>query len=521
MKRQMKTSRMNQDSEDSTNSEDTDVITQNLQNEVKRQRLISSQNDFDQHSESENLELLTTSTDIRNYNFIDEPSTSSHGQNIHQEQNFESESPQITENRENEIVNEATAVEIATQERNNSSTEETVLSGEIENQNNTLNELQVCSIINMNLNVQILENHNDMVQVVLRDENIILSASSDTTVKVWNNQGEEICSLRGHIGPVKGIVLFSIEESKLLAKKLKCNQVEKIVVSGSQDCALKVWSLPNGKEIKSIYVFNGITCLSALEDFNVLIGTESGKIEIWNVLEEKNVFSVQAYTDGILSLLFSNQQVFSLSNGIFKVWHCSEQKLEDFTQNIENNNQVENWMCFSLCNNKLYLANNDWDIFILDLATNKLEIFKKSFHSKGYFNENYQINTMCVAEDNILFSKYNYKINTGCIDVYLLPNCEYNCSLVGETSLIKYISFNRLSEDDICLVTGGKELIVWNLSRKSNQTNNQSKKEASRFSVTYKVTDSKEESDSGSFNGLKNYFAKSSKFSINKLCHIL
>lgn len=516
-----------QDSDESSNSEDADVNTQNLQNEIKRQRLITSpQLNFEHNSETEDSDL-----NIERNNIVNEPSTSFHHQNIPQVQiveNSETEdSLQVTEGNNNDRINISTIDDVLLQDRNNASTEVTLseeIQNAISNQDNTSSELQDDSFINMKLSIQIFKGHSDMIQMILRDENIILSASSDTTIKVWNIQGEEICSLRGHIGPVKGITLFSIDDSKDLARKLNCCQTERIAISGSQDCSIKVWMLPSGKQVKSIYVFNGITCLFPLEDYKLLIGTESGKIEIWNILEDTNIYSIQAYDDLVLTLQFNNQHVFSLSkNGILKVWYYVNQQLEDHTQNIEFQNQNENWICFSLYDDKLYLASNEWDIYILSLAANKMEIFKKSFYSKGYFHDNYQINTMCIAEDKLLLAKYNHKSNVGCIDVYSFPDCNYNYSLIGEISFVKCISFSQLSDNNCCLITGGKELIVWNLFNANNQNDDQYNEDATSFSIVSKITNVEEEENSRSFKILKNYFKnKDSKFySINKFCHIL
>ena len=65
-------------------------------------------------------------------------------------------------------------------------------------------------------------------------ETVVVTASRDTTVKVWSLSGELLHSLRGHTGPVTGVRTLG----------------EEMVVSASQDCHLKIWNLESGHCIK-------------------------------------------------------------------------------------------------------------------------------------------------------------------------------------------------------------------------------------------------------------------------------
>ena len=63
-----------------------------------------------------------------------------------------------------------------------------------------------------------LEGHEDLVVDCDLGPDLAVTASRDTTVKVWSlSSGQLVLSLRGHTGPVTGVRLLHLEDSRSLA----------------------------------------------------------------------------------------------------------------------------------------------------------------------------------------------------------------------------------------------------------------------------------------------------------------
>ena len=100
-----------------------------------------------------------------------------------------------------------------------------------------------------------LEGHEDLVTDSALGPHLALTASRDTTVKVWSLTGDLVHSLRGHTGPVTGVRLLSREDNVRLAAALGLSEETKetpagLAVSASQDCCLKVWNLESGQCVR-------------------------------------------------------------------------------------------------------------------------------------------------------------------------------------------------------------------------------------------------------------------------------
>ncbi len=96
-------------------------------------------------------------------------------------------------------------------------------------------------------------------------ENILVSGSTDFTIKIWNLETESLTrSLVGHVAPVFSIAIG--DNGKLLA-------------SGSQDGTVKIWRLPSGELLQILagsypVAFSGDGCL--------VTGSNGKNIKIWH-----------------------------------------------------------------------------------------------------------------------------------------------------------------------------------------------------------------------------------------------
>ncbi|KAG7277915.1 hypothetical protein CRUP_004694, partial [Coryphaenoides rupestris] len=84
-----------------------------------------------------------------------------------------------------------------------------------------------------------------------------LKATRDTTVKVWHvPTATEQRNLGGHSGGVTCLCAPPPEYCRKLAHTLSLSEKGRLILSGSADCCVKIWSLNTGQCVKSIYTFN-------------------------------------------------------------------------------------------------------------------------------------------------------------------------------------------------------------------------------------------------------------------------
>ncbi|MEQ2180869.1 hypothetical protein GOODEAATRI_005763, partial [Goodea atripinnis] len=110
--------------------------------------------------------------------------------------------------------------------------------------------------------LRLLEGHNDIVTSVVAVDNLVVSGSRDTTVKVWHvPTATEQKNLGGHTGGVTCLSAPPPEYCRRLAWSLSLSDKERFILSGSADCYVKIWALSIGQCVKSIYTFNAVTAL--------------------------------------------------------------------------------------------------------------------------------------------------------------------------------------------------------------------------------------------------------------------
>jgi WD40 repeat protein len=158
-----------------------------------------------------------------------------------------------------------------------------------------------------------LEGHSGRVTAVsiTLDGNYAVSASEDTTLKVWDlNEGKEVHTLRGHFNPINA---FSITSDGNYA------------VSASKDSILKVWDLKTGKEIDILKGhFGNITAISITPDGKYVVSASRDRtIKVWDIKTGKEVHTLTGHsrTVNAISITSDGKYVVSGSkDNTLKVW---------------------------------------------------------------------------------------------------------------------------------------------------------------------------------------------------------
>ncbi|KAI4883321.1 hypothetical protein NFI96_024838 [Prochilodus magdalenae] len=159
-----------------------------------------------------------------------------------------------------------------------------------------------------------LEGHSDIITCVAAVDNLVISGSRDTTVKVWHvPTATEQRNLGGHSGGVTCLSVPPAEYCRRLASVLRLGEKERFVLSGSTDCCVRIWTLSSGQCVKSIYTFNAVTslCFIAAGEGYAATGSDAGKLQVWDWLSQENRQSVNAHLDAVTTLQSQGPLVFS------------------------------------------------------------------------------------------------------------------------------------------------------------------------------------------------------------------
>ncbi|MEO0986590.1 MAG: TIR domain-containing protein [Cyanobacteria bacterium J06639_14] len=162
-----------------------------------------------------------------------------------------------------------------------------------------------------------LEGHSDWVTQVRfsPDGQTLVSASGDGTVKLWTLQGEELISLEGHRDWVTS-VSFSPDGQTL--------------ASASNDGTVKLWTL-RGEELKSLEGHSGwVTSVSFSPDGQTLASASTdGSVKLWT-LQGEELATLKGHSVTVNSVSFSpdSQTLASASHdGTVKLWTVQGEEL--------------------------------------------------------------------------------------------------------------------------------------------------------------------------------------------------
>ncbi|KAK5891838.1 hypothetical protein CesoFtcFv8_012275 [Champsocephalus esox] len=162
--------------------------------------------------------------------------------------------------------------------------------------------------------LRLLEGHNDIVTCVVAVDNLVVSGSRDTTVKVWHvpTAAEEHKNLGGHTGGVTCLSAPPLEYCKRLARALSLSDKERFILSGSADCNVKIWALSAAQCVKSLYTFNAVTALCFVPegDGYIVTGSDAGKVQAWSWHTFQNCQSINAHQEAVTSIQAQGPLVF-------------------------------------------------------------------------------------------------------------------------------------------------------------------------------------------------------------------
>ncbi len=164
--------------------------------------------------------------------------------------------------------------------------------------------------------VRTLTGHTDRVYgcAVSADGQVVVSASSDFTLKVWDvSSGQERATLEGHTGAVNGCAVSADG---------------RVVVSTSNDGTLKVWDASSGHERATLEGHtNWVNGCAVSADGRVVVSASSDfTLKVWDVSSGQERTTFEGHTGEVRGCAMSvdGQVMVSASNdGTLKIWDAS------------------------------------------------------------------------------------------------------------------------------------------------------------------------------------------------------
>ncbi|NEQ81187.1 MAG: protein kinase, partial [Moorea sp. SIO2I5] len=275
--------------------------------------------------------------------------------------------------------------------------------------------------------------------VISQDGELLVSASADKTIKIWNiNTVEAIHTLEGH---------------KSFVNYLAISPDGQQLFSASADKTIKIWDINTGKAIRTLEGHKSfINHLAVSPDGQRLFSASADKtIKIWDINTGEKISQLKGHESAINFLLISQneQKLFSASaDKTIKIWDINTGQV---LRTLEGHKSFVNSLAISPDGQRLFSASADKTIKVWNLDTGE-EVKSLTDHSN--YVEELAIGANCKK----LFSGSADKT----IKVWNFANQKLIYTLIGFPNPIEYFA---ISPDCQTIATsGGKKIIkLWQL----------------------------------------------------------
>eukprot|EP00111_Clytia_hemisphaerica_P005603 TCONS_00016262-protein len=333
--------------------------------------------------------------------------------------------------------------------------------------------------VEMNLKTNLLEGHHHDVCSVDMFGKFILSAGRDTSLKLWDSSTNvELQSLGGHESTITKVLFATDQDFESIPPAL----------TASTDCSVRLWNLDEGKMTKSIYVYNTVTCMDYSHG-NILIGTDGGKMEVYELESGQQKFSANAF-EGVaiteVKFLDDTKAVCGGANGVISIFNTNptgEGGKTLFTLDGDNVAVVSNTEansepsdattttsklnmskinCMAVFEDLIVYGDNGYNIKILDYKKGEVTKIRNNLKE---FCPTEALHIGQFQSSSYLFS-VGSDVDTGdaYVNIRSLPDLQYMGTIRDiETNSGSVTCFTQQDiNNKLHFVTGGAQLRLWN-----------------------------------------------------------
>ncbi|WP_437537458.1 AAA family ATPase [Sorangium sp. So ce726] len=210
--------------------------------------------------------------------------------------------------------------------------------------------------------VRTLDGHTNVVLgvAVTSDGRLAVSASADTTLKVWNlATGHLLRTLEGHTDVVTGVAVTSDD---------------RLAVSASWDKTLKAWDLATGRLLRTLEGHtHGVHGVAVSSDGRYAVSASEDKtLKVWDLATGHLLRTLEGHTHGVHTVAVTSDGRFAVSasgDKTLKVWNLATGHL---LRTLEGHTDLVFGM--TVTSDGRYAVSASWDktLKVWDLATGHL-----------------------------------------------------------------------------------------------------------------------------------------------------
>lgn len=135
--------------------------------------------------------------------------------------------------------------------------------------------------------VRTLRGHEGPVNAVCSEGGKLVSASGDGKLILWDmKSGERLRTLEGH---VRGLACIEFKVSRRLSLyrfiNINCSKQDGLIISGSNDCKIKVWSAATGECLRTLTGHTALVRALAFDPSNGRLASASydKSVRLWDI----------------------------------------------------------------------------------------------------------------------------------------------------------------------------------------------------------------------------------------------
>ncbi|MBO3457146.1 WD40 repeat domain-containing protein [Aetokthonos hydrillicola Thurmond2011] len=272
---------------------------------------------------------------------------------------------------------------------------------------------------------QVLKEHTNTVWTVALSPNsgqLIASGSWDRTIKLWNQRGLCLSTLKGHSDLVLSVAFHPTDD---------------ILASCSQDMTIKLWNVHTGECFNTLQGHAGSILSVAFAPNSSILASSSADttIKLWEVNKGECFKTLQKHTNGVWTIAFSPDGTILASAGDDQTVNLWDVPSGEYICTLQGHDNKIKSIAFTPDGQLLASGSEDRTIKLWDLQTNQC-LYTLSGHDKWIQSVAFSPNGSVLASGSEDETIKLWDVATGnCIQTLRSPRPYEGMNIIGTTGL--------------------------------------------------------------------------------------